>query len=184
MESTGGIVAGLAGRYATALFELARDARQIETVSQSLERLRAALRESPEFTTLTTSPLIDREQAMRGVLAAADSLGVDQLTRNFLGTLAKNRRLAKLGEVISAFNKLAAHYRGETTAEVVTAHPLDDSQVEALRAKLRAGLGRDVAIDLRVDPSILGGLIVRVGSKMIDSSLQTKLNTLALAMKG
>ena len=184
VDISGGIVTGLAGRYATALFELARDQKQIEAVSQSLDRLKAALANSPEFATLTTSPLVGRDEAMRATLATADSLGVDPLTRNFLGVLAKGRRLAQLGNVIRDFNKLAAHHRGETTAEVTSAHPLNDDQVAALKAKLKASIGRDVAVDLRVDPSILGGLVVRVGSRMIDSSIKTKLDNLALAMKG
>ena len=184
VDISGGIVTGLAGRYATALFELARDQKQIETVSQSLAKLRAALQESPDFATLTTSPLVGRDEALKATLGAADAMGVDAVTRNFLGVLAKGRRLAILGDVIRDFNKLAAHARGETTAEVTSAHPLNDDQVTALKAKLKASLGRDVAIDLRVDPSILGGLVVRVGSRMIDSSIKTKLDNLALAMKG
>jgi F-type H+-transporting ATPase subunit delta len=184
VDISGGIVTGLAGRYATALFELARDQKQIDTVSQSLDRLRAALTQSPEFAALVSSPLIGRDEATRAALATADSLGVDPMTRNFLGVLAKGRRLGILGNVIRDFGKLAAHARGETTAEVTSAHPLNDDQVTALKAKLRASLGRDVAVDLRVDPSILGGLVVRVGSRMIDSSIKTKLDNLALAMKG
>lgn len=184
VDISGGIVTGLAGRYATALFELARDQKQIETVSQSLAKLQAALRESPDFATLTTSPLVGRDEALRATLGAADAMGVDPVTRNFLGVLARGRRLAILGDVIRDFNKLAANARGETTAEVTSAHPLNDDQVTALKAKLKASLGRDVAIDLRVDPSILGGLVVRVGSRMIDSSIKTKLDNLALAMKG
>jgi F-type H+-transporting ATPase subunit delta len=184
VDISGGIVTGLAGRYATALFELARDQKQIEVVSQSLDRLKAALADSPEFASLTTSPLVGRDDALRATLATADTLGVDATTRNFLGVLARGRRLPILGQVIRDFAKLAAHHRGETTAEVISAHPLNDDQVAALRAKLKTSLGRDVAIDLRVDPAILGGLVVRVGSRMIDSSIKTKLDNLALAMKG
>ena len=169
VDISGGIVTGLAGRYATALFGLARDQKQIETVSQSLVKLRGALRDSTDFATLTTSPLIGRDEGLRATLAAADALGIDPLTRNFLGVLAKGRRLGILGNVIRDFNKLAAHARGETTAEVTSAHPLNDGQVAALKAKLAASIGGDVAVDLRVDPSILGGLVVRVGSRMIDS---------------
>jgi len=176
-------VAGLAGRYATALFELARDNRQIEAVSASLDRVRQALDSSPELSQLTTSPLVGRDDALRGIMAAADSLGVDPTTRNFLGVLARNRRLGTLPEVIRGFFRLYAAHRGETTAEVTSAHALDDAQVSALKTKLRSMLGRDVAVDLRVDPAILGGLVVRVGSRMIDSSLKTKLDSLALAMK-
>lgn len=184
MDISGGIVTGLAGRYATALFGLARDQKQIDTVAQSLGKLRSALRESADFATLTTSPLIGREDGLKATLAAADALAVDPLTRNFLGVLAKGRRLAILGDAIRDFNKLAAYARGETTAEVTSAQALNDNQVAALKAKLAASLGRDVTVDLRVDPEILGGLVVRVGSRMIDSSIRTKLDNLALAMKG
>lgn len=184
MDISGGIVTGLAGRYATALFGLARDQKQIDTVSQSLVKLRSALRESTDFATLTTSPLIGREEGLKATLAAAGALGVDPLTRNFLGVLAKGRRLGILGNVIRDFMRLAAHARGETTAEVTSAHPLNDDQVAALKARLKASIGRDVTVDLRVDPAILGGLVVRVGSRMIDSSIKTKLDNLALAMKG
>ena len=130
------------------------------------------------------TPLIGREAGTRAVLAAADSMQLDPLTRNFLGLLARNRRLSALPQVIAAFNQLAANHRGETTAEVTSAHTLSAEQTDALKAKLKAMLGRDVAVDLKVDPEILGGLVVRVGSRMIDSSIRTKLDTLAQAMKG
>lgn len=177
-------MAGLAGRYATALFELAESRREIDTVAASLQQLRAALAESPDFAQLTTSPLVDRQQAGATVLRVADAMGLDPLTRNFMGVLARNGRLAQLGSIITAFGKLAAAHRGEITAEVTSAHPLSDAQLDALRAKLKAGLGASVAVDLTVDPAILGGLVVKVGSRMIDSSLRTKIDTLGQAMKG
>jgi len=167
-----------------ALFELARDERQLETVGASLAALKQALRDSEDLRTLVTSPLVSREESERTIAAAADALGLDPLTRNFLGVLAKNRRLSQLGNVIRAFDMLAARHRGEVTAEVVSAHPLSDDQIAALKANLRARTGRDIAVDLSVDASILGGLVVKVGSRMIDGSIRTKLNTLAHAMKG
>lgn len=181
---TTGIVAGLAGRYATALFDLAKDGGKLDSVGQSLARVRAALAESAELRALVSSPLLARQDAAKGVAAVADTLGLDPLTKNFLGVLAANRRLTALGDVMAAYDKLAADHRGETTAEVTSAHPLSADQVTALKAKLKAGLGREVMIDQTVDPSILGGLIVKVGSKMIDSSLRTKIDTLGQAMKG
>lgn len=184
MEISGGIQASLAGRYATALFELARDERQIEAVAGSLAGLREALRESDDFRALTTSPLIGRDEAVKAVAAAAAAMKLDPVTTNFLGVLAQNRRLSQLPQIIRAFNLLAAHHRGETTAEVTSAHPLTDDQVAALKSNLKSRLGRDVAVDLAVDPAILGGLVVKVGSQMIDGSIRTKLNTLAHAMKG
>ncbi|MES2058288.1 MAG: F0F1 ATP synthase subunit delta [Pseudomonadota bacterium] len=188
METSGGIQASLSGRYATALFELARDdaanPRAIDAVEASLGRVRAALDQSADFAALTTNPLLSRINAGKGVAAAADVIDVDGTTKKFLGVLAQNRRLAELPAIIRSFRALAANHRGETTAEIVSAHPLTDDQVDALKDQLRARVGRDVAVDLSVDPSLLGGLVVKIGSQMIDSSIKTRLNTLAHAMKG
>lgn len=184
MENSGGIQASLAGRYATALFELARDGKQLEAVGTSLAALRQALRDSQDFRALTTSPLVSREDALKAVRASAQAMRLDPITSNFLGVLAQNRRLSQLPAVIRFYNLLAAQHRGETTAEVTSAHPLNDDQVAALKAKLTNRIGRDVAVDLTVDPTILGGLVVKIGSQMIDGSIRTKLNTLASAMKG
>ena len=118
------------------------------------------------------------------MLATADELGVDQTTKNFLGVLAENRRLAQLPAIIRAFRTLAAAHRGETTAEVTSAHPLSDAQVIELKQQLRTRVGREVSVDLTVDPALLGGLVVRIGSQRIDSSIRTRLNALASAMKG
>ncbi|WP_420607860.1 F0F1 ATP synthase subunit delta [Novosphingopyxis sp.] len=184
METSSGISASLAGRYATALFELARDRSEIAAVERSLDTLKQALDEVPAFKAVTTSPELSRDQAERTVLAVADQLGVDTLTRNFLGVLSENRRLGQLGHVARDFNILTAAHRGEVTAEVVSAHALSDDQMDALRKQLRARVGRDVNVQSQVDPSILGGLVVKIGSRMIDNSIRTRLNTLATAMKG
>ena len=184
MENSGGIQASLSGRYATALFDLAREEKAIDAVSESLKTLKAALAESAELRQLTNSPLVSRDQAIKAVAAIASTLSLDPLTSKFLGVLAQNRRLGQLGAVIRSYGQLAARHRGETTAEVTSARPLTAAQVEALQAKLKTQLGRDVAVDLTVDPSILGGLIVKIGSRQIDSSIRSKLNTLAIAMKG
>ncbi len=184
MENSGGIQASLSGRYATALFELAREAKAIDKVEASLATLRGALDESVDFKTLTTSPLIGRADAVKAVAAVAGTLKLDGTTASFLGVLAENRRLGQLGAIIRAFRQLAAQHRGETTAEVVSAYPLDAGQVDALKQQLRTRIGRDVSIDLSVDPSLLGGLVVKIGSQMIDSSIKTRLNSLAHAMKG
>jgi F-type H+-transporting ATPase subunit delta len=184
VENSGGIQASLAGRYATALFALARDEKKLEAVGTSLAALKQALAESADFRKLTTSPVTSREDAVKAVAAVASSMKLDPLTANFLGVLAQNRRLAQLDKVIRAFNLLASDHRGETTAEVISARPLDDEQIAAIKTKLKSRVGRDVAVELSVDPSILGGLVVKVGSQMIDGSIRTKLNTLASAMKG
>lgn len=184
MEQSGGIQASLGGRYATALFELARESKSIDTVEASLATVRQALAESADFKALTTSPLIGRVAAARAVAAAAGAMKLDATTTSFLGVLAHNRRLNKLPAIIRAFHGLAANHRGETTAEVTSAHPLSDAQVAELKQQLRQRVGREVAVDLNVDQSLLGGLVVRIGSQMIDSSIRTRLNTLAHAMKG
>lgn len=184
MENSGGIQASLAGRYATALFELARDQRQLEAVGTSLASLKQALADSEDLRELTTSPLTRRDDALKSVAAIAGAMKLDPATTNFLGVLAQNRRLGQLGAIIRNFNLLAALHRGETTAEVTSAHPLDDGQVTALKANLKSRLGRDVAVDLSIDPTILGGLVVKIGSQRIDGSIRTKLNNLAQAMKG
>lgn len=184
MDISGGIQASLAGRYALALFELARDEKQLETVSKSLGTVGQALAGSDDFRALTTSPLVGREASARVIAAASGAMGLDPLTRNFLGVLAKNRRLSRLGAVIRAFNLLLARHRGEITAEITSARALDDDQVAAIKSSLRARMGRDIAVELDVDPAILGGLVVKIGSEMIDGSIRTKLNNLAQAMKG
>jgi F-type H+-transporting ATPase subunit delta len=180
----GSIQASLSGRYATALFGLASDQGQLTAVESSLKTLQQAIGESDDLAALVKSPLIGRTDAARAVAALAPVLGLDPVTTSFVGVLAQNRRLGDLPAIIRAFRDLAARSRGETNAEVVSAHPLNDAQVDALKQQLRHRVGREVAIDLRVDPTLLGGLIVKIGSQMIDSSIKTRLNTLAHAMKG
>ena len=184
MDISGGIQASLSGRYALALFELANEQKKLEAVGRDLAAVSQALAESAELKELTTSPLVGRDAAVQAVGAAAQTMQLDTITANFLGVLAKNRRLAQLPGVIRAFNLLSARHRGELTAEVTSAHSLNDDQVDALKANLRTRMGRDIAVDLNVDPAILGGLVVKIGSQMIDGSIRTKLNTLAQAMKG
>jgi F-type H+-transporting ATPase subunit delta len=184
VETSGGIQASLAGRYASALFGLARDERQIDAVSRSLGLLAQALVDSRDFAELVSSPLVDRADAGKAFEAVGQQLSLDPITRNFIGVLAKNGRKNQLQNVIRAFRRLAADHRGETTAEVVTAHVLKDDQLAALKQQLRARAGRDVAIETRIDPEILGGIVIKLGSQMIDASIRTKLNRLAEAMKG
>ena len=184
MDNSGGIRASLAGRYASALFDLARDQRQIESVGKSLEALSQALVDSKDFNELVTSPLVSRAEASKALAAIAPDLGLDPVTTNFLGVLARNGRKNQLQNVIRAYRRLAAEHRGETTADVITARPLNDDQAAQLKQQLRARAGRDVTIDATVDPAILGGIVVKLGSQQIDASIRTKLNRLAQAMKG
>lgn len=183
MDISAGIQASLAGRYASALFDLASENGTVTAVESDLETLSKALAESPEFASLTTYPKVSRADAEKALAALARAMKLSPLTANFLGVLASNRRLRELGNVIRAFRCIAAAQRGEVTAEVASAHPLTDAQVETLRQKLTAREGRTVKLTTRTDPDLLGGLVVTLGSKRIDASIRTRLNTLAQAMK-
>jgi F-type H+-transporting ATPase subunit delta len=166
------------------LFDLARDQRQIDAVGRSLDALNQALVDSKDFAGLIASPLVSREAAGKAFAALVPGLAIDPITANFLGVLARNGRKGSLRPVIRAFKRLAAEHRGETTAEVVTARPLADDQLAALKQQLRARASREVTIDAEVDPAILGGIVVKLGSQQIDASIRTKLNRLAQVMKG
>ncbi|MBU6206496.1 MAG: F0F1 ATP synthase subunit delta [Alphaproteobacteria bacterium] len=184
MDNSGGFTASLSGRYARSLFELAVENKALDSVNASLATLKAALAESDDIRALIGNPMLNRTDAAKAMAALAKMLKLDTLTTNFLGVLAQNKRLAALSAIITSVEGMADTLRGEMTADVTTAHPLDSAQSKALTAKLKARLGKDVSIRARVNPEILGGLIVKIGSQMIDDSIATKLNTLALAMKG
>lgn len=183
MEISAGIQASLSGRYASALFELASEAGTVSAVESDLETLAAALRESDEFRAVTTNPELSRDAQRQAVTAVAEHLGLSDLTTRFLGVLANNRRLSALPDMIGAFKAIAAAQRGEVTAHVTSAHPLADSQLSELRNKLTQREGRTVILSHDVDPDLLGGLVVTIGSKRIDASIRTRLNSLAQAMK-
>ncbi len=184
MDNSGGISASLAGRYATALFALAQEGKAVAAVEASLGKVVAALGESEDLRSLTTSPVLTRTDAKSAIAAVAKAMKLDTLTANTLGVLADNRRLSETAAVARAFTTLAANHRGEVSAEVTSAHALSAAQTNAIAAQLKKRMGTDVAITSKVDPSILGGLTVKIGSQMIDSSIKTHLNTLAQAMKG
>jgi F-type H+-transporting ATPase subunit delta len=175
-------VTGLAGRYATALFDLAREANAIDQVAESLGKMSKTLATVPDVQALISNPMISRELGAKAIAVMANQMGLDGLTTKFLGVLAANRRLGDSANIISSFGQLLAAHKGETAAEVTSAHALNDAQLSTLKAKLRASLGQDVTLITKVDPSILGGLVVKVGSKLIDSSLKTKLESLTIAM--
>ena len=184
MDTSSGITASLQGRYAAALFELAREQNLVSAVEGDLDNLGQALLASEDFGALIRNPKVSREAAGSAMDAVAGVLGLSPLTKNFLGVLAGNRRLAALPEIVRAFAAIAAAERGEVTAEVTSAHALTDDQLAALAAKLQAREGRTVKLKTSVDPDLLGGLVVRIGSTQIDSSIRTRLNSLAQAMKG
>ena len=188
MENSGGIqgniTAGLAGRYASALFDLARESDAIDSVQKSLATLKTALADSADLAALVSSPVVGRADAAKAIEAVAKALKLDSLTAKFLGVLAENRRLADVAGMIGAFNAIVAAHRGEVTATVTSAHPLSAEQLKALAANLKTRVGRDVQIATTVDPAILGGLVVQLGSQLIDGSIRTRLNSFAQAMKG
>ncbi|EJL29022.1 F0F1 ATP synthase subunit delta [Novosphingobium sp. AP12] len=184
MENSGGIKASLQGRYASALFDLASENGTVSAVETDLDNIGQAIRESDDFAALIRNPQVSREAAAGAMDGIAGVLGLSPLTKNFMGVLAANRRLSALPEIIRAFASIAAAQRGEATAEVTSAHALSDEQVEQLRQKLEVREGRTVKIRTSVDPELLGGLVVTIGSKRIDSSIRTRLNSLAQAMKG
>ena len=184
MELSAGIQASLAGRYASALFDLASENGTVTAVESDLDKLAEALSESHELSALIRNPEISRSTLTKVMTGLGDMLDLSSLTVNFLGVLSKNRRLSQLPAVIRAFSMIAAAQRGEVTAEVASAHPLSDSQLGELETKLKAREGRNVKLKASVEPELLGGLVVTIGSKRIDSSIRTRLNSLAQAMKG
>ena len=184
MELSAGIKSSLAGRYASALFDLAAEHGTVTAVESDLASLDQALTESADLRALTTNPKLSRKAKAGTMAALAGPLGLSELTRNFIGVLAENRRLSQLPGIIRAFRSIAAAQRGEVTAEVASAYALSDSQLATLEQKLKASEGRTVKLTSRVDPDLLGGLVVTIGSKRIDGSIRTRLNTLANAMKG
>ncbi len=177
-------VSGLADRYAAALFDLADERKALDAVAGDLHSLRAMLRESADLRRLVRSPVLSREAQGKAVAALAETAQLSALTRNFLGLLAQNRRLFALSEMITGYLHRLAEARGEVTAHVVSAQELSPQQRDAVNEQLRKAVGRKVAVDIEVDPGLLGGLVVRVGSRMVDASLRSKLNRLQLAMKG
>jgi F-type H+-transporting ATPase subunit delta len=174
----------LAQRYATALLELAEDKRAIDAVSGDLAALAHMIADSADLQKLIQSPLMQRAEQTRAIGAVAEAAGLEELTRRFVGLVASNRRLFALPAIFKAFQKMLADKRGEVAAEVTAAHALTDAQKAAVSEAIKRVVGGKVSINMKVDPSLLGGLIVRVGSRMIDGSVKTKLQRLQLAMKG
>lgn len=181
-EQTG--VASLAERYAAALFELADERHALDAVAGDLRELRTMLQQSHDLARLLRSPVLSREDQAKAIAALSERAGLSELTRDFLGVVAGNRRLFAVPAMIEAYLNQLAERRGEVTAEITTAQPLNETQQNTLGEQLRRAVGRRVTVDLRVDPSLLGGMIVKVGSRMIDGSLKSRLHRLQLAMKG
>ena len=174
---------GVAGRYAIALFELAKEERALDQVASDLDRFGQALAASNDLTRLVKSPVFSAGEQGRALEAVLDTLKIGGLTKNFLLLVTRNRRLFAIPAMISAFRTMLARERGETSASVTAAAKLTETQVTALKQALQAALGKEVLLEERVDPTLLGGLVVKVGSRMIDTSLRTRLNSLKVAMK-
>jgi F-type H+-transporting ATPase subunit delta len=174
----------MAGRYASALFDLASDQKSLAEIEKDLAAFRRMLDESADLKAMVRSPVISRDDQGKALAAIAAKAGIGATTGNFLQLIAKNGRLFAIGDMIHAFQGLAARSRGEMQAEVTSATTLNDAQLAELKATLKASVGKDVQLATRVDPTLLGGLVVKLGSRMIDSSLRTKLAGLRVALKG
>ena len=177
------VVSGMAGRYATALFEVARDERAIDTVKGDLERFEGLLGESPDLVRLVRSPVFSADEQLSALSAVLERAGIGGLGAPFIKLVTKNRRLFAVADMVRGFRNLVAQHRGEVTAEVTVAEDIRDDHVAALRNALKAVSGKDVDLKIKVDPAIIGGLVVKLGSRMVDSSLRTKLNSIKHAMK-
>jgi F-type H+-transporting ATPase subunit delta len=173
----------MAGRYATALFELAREANAIDAVKADLERFDALVAESPDLARLVRSPVFSAAEQLHALSAVLERAGIGGLAARFLKLVTTNRRLFAARDMARGFRELVAQYKGETTAEITVAETLKDDHVAALQNALKAVSGKDVDLNIKVDPGIIGGLVVKLGSRMVDSSLRTKLNSIKHAMK-
>jgi F-type H+-transporting ATPase subunit delta len=176
-------VSGVAGRYASALFELARDQRAIDAVSADLERFDAMLRDSEDLRRLVKSPVFTAEAQERAVAALVDKAGIGGFAGNFIRLTAANRRLFALPDMIRAFRTLVAEHKGIVRAQVTVAEQPSDRIMNDIKSALREVTKAEVDLDLKVDPGLIGGLVVKIGSRMVDSSLRTKLNSIRLAMR-
>jgi F-type H+-transporting ATPase subunit delta len=174
---------GVAQRYASSLFDLALGAGQVEAVAASLDKFQSLLDMSDDLKRLVASPVFSAEDQSKAIAAICEKAGISGIAGNFLKVVANNRRLFAVPGIIKAYHSIAAEQRGEIAAEVTSAHALDAAQETELKAALKSVTGKDVTISVTVDPSLLGGLIVKVGSRQIDTSLRTKLSTLKLALK-
>ena len=176
-------VSGVSGRYATALFELARDQKSIDAVKADLDSFEAMLADSADLKRLVRSPVFSAGEQSKALTAVLAKAGITGTSANFLKVLTSNRRLFIVTDVIRGFRALVAKFKGEATADVTVAEALSEKNLDALKTALKSVTGKDVALNVKIDPSIIGGLVVKLGSRMVDSSLRTKLNSIKHAMK-
>jgi F-type H+-transporting ATPase subunit delta len=178
-----GIVSGMAGRYATALFDLALETNSVDQVQSDLKAFDALVAANPDLTRLVRSPVFSADDQAKALIAILAKAGIKGVAANFLRVVAANRRLFALREIIRGFNRLVAAHKGEVTAQVTVAEQLSDARLNEIRDALKTVTGKNVQVDVEVDPSIIGGIKVKVGSRMVDASLRTKLNSIKFAMK-
>ena len=176
-------VSGVSGRYATALFELARDEKSVDAVLADLTKFEAMLNGSADLKRLVRSPIFGADVQGKAIATILDDAKITGISAKFLKLLTANRRLFAVSDVIRAFRALVAKFKGEATADVTVAEPLSDKNLDALKTALKSVTGKDVALNVKIDPAIIGGLVVKLGSRMVDSSLRTKLNSIKHAMK-
>ncbi len=176
-------ISGLAGRYAIALFDLSAEANTLDKTAQDMATVSTLLETNADLKALTLNPVFSSEEKARVFAAVAELAKLDRLVANFIGVVARNGRLDRLENMISEFMRILSHHNGEVSASVITAHKLTGAQLDALKAKLKSMVGSDVTVDTDIDESLLGGMIVKIGSRMIDSSLTTKLANLEESMK-
>ena len=178
------MISGMAGRYANALFELALETKSLDAVKTDLDRFDALIGGSADLNRLVRSPVFDADEQLRALAAILDKAGIQGLAANFLRVIATNRRLFAVRDMIRGYRTLVARHKGEVSAQVTVAEPLSDKNLDALKGALKSVTGgKDIDFDVKIDPAIIGGLIVKVGSRMVDSSLRTKLNAIKIAMK-
>jgi F-type H+-transporting ATPase subunit delta len=177
------ITSGMAGRYATALFELALEQRAVDAVRADLERFDALISESDDLNRLVRSPVFGADEQTRALSAVLEKAGIGGLAANFLKLVTHNRRLFAVRQIIKAYRALVARHKGEVTAQVTVAEKLSDAHLAALKDALKQITKQDVQLDVQIEPGIIGGLVVKLGSRMVDTSLRTKLNAIKHAMK-
>ena len=177
------IISGMAGRYATALFELARDERTLDSTQADLDRFDKLVAEVADLERLVRSPVFSADEQGKALSSILEQAKIGGTVAKFLKLITKNRRLFAVNDMAKAFRQLVSQHKGETRAEVTVAEPLSDTHLNALKDALKSTTKKDVALDVKIDPSILGGLKVKLGSRMVDASLKTKLNSIKLAMK-
>ena len=183
MSSSASLTSGVAGRYATALFEIAKEAKTLDSLEADLDAVSAGLEASSDLRDMISSPIYTRAEQAGAMAAVAEKMGLGAQTANTMGLMAQNRRLFVVPAMVEQIRGLIAEDRGEVSAEIISATALTDAQTKALSEAIAKGVGKDIKMNVKVDESLIGGLVVRVGSRMIDTSIRSKLSNLQNVMK-